>query len=302
VLDCTLGYGGHSIEIIKKILPAGGKLFALDQDIIEIDRTERRLRDYLNQHISEPTRLQIAQNSIHFIHGNFRELKSISNKYNLIGKVDCIIIDLGFSSMQIDDPNRGFTYKYNGPLDMRMNINSTLTAQILLETIEEDDLINILQENSDEIYASAISKSIKNIPLPQSTIDLAERVRNVYNNINIPSNKDIEKKKFIDSAIARTMQAIRIAVNDEFGALDELLTSLPDILSPNGKVVILTFHSGEDRRVKKSFKSGFSNNVYSSWSRDVIRASYDEQRNNPRSKCAKLRWAIRSTSPLSTIL
>eukprot|EP01041_Mallomonas_annulata_P008979 gene8979-18582_t len=290
--DCTLGYGGHSMEILKRILPIKGQLYAIDQDINEIVKTETRIRSFLNDKISNTDRLQHAQSSIYFTHGNFKDIISIAQQHNIMGKVTSLIADLGFSSMQIDNPDRGFTYKFDGPLDMRMDQTKTITAAEYLQTVDEEELSAVLRENSDEIHADTIAKEIKTDPIPQTTLQLADRVRQAYT--LILSKHDSQYKRDMNSAIARTMQAIRIAVNEEFSALDALLEALPYVLAPNGRVATLTFHSGEDRRVKKSFKTGVSTGVYSSWSRDVVRASFEEQNMNPRSKCAKLRWAVRS--------
>ena len=287
-VDCTVGYGGHTTEIVKKILPTDGSLYAIDQDRLEINRTEYRLRMFLNNSLSDMSKLQTAQSSIHFIHSNFRDIEKNLNLHNLTGKVDCVLADLGFSSMQIDNPERGFTYKYDGPLDMRMDPTSALTAAEYLELVDEDELSSTLHENSDEVHAGAIAKEIKSFPIPRTTLQLAERVRKCYLS-TLASQGRAPSRDTINPAIARTMQAIRIAVNGEFEALEALLEALPRVLAPGGRAVILTFHSGEDRRVKRAFKGGVATGVYSAWSRDVVRPSFEEQRMNPRSKCAKLR-------------
>ena len=198
-----------------------------------------------------------SQSSIHFIHANFKDVEKKLKSYDLLGKVNCILADLGFSSMQIDNPERGFTYKFDGPLDMRMDVSCSLTAAEFLQTVDESDLTSILQENSDEVYAQAIAHAIKSHPIPQTTLQLADCVRKTYQSQGKSPTKDA-----INPIIARTMQAIRIAVNGEFQALESLLEALPRILAPNGRAVILTFHSGEDRRVKKAFKEGFAAGVY----------------------------------------
>jgi 16S rRNA (cytosine1402-N4)-methyltransferase len=203
---------------------------------------------------------------------------------NLYGKVNGILADLGYSSMQIDNPLRGFTHKFDGPLDMRMNPLQNLTAAHFLTSVNQSYLCKVLQEHSDEMLAPQIAKRIIDMK-PSTTTALADCVKYVYSG----KGTNMNDKKSLDSALARTMQAIRIEVNDEFGSLQALLRSIPDALVPGGRSCFLTFHSGEDRRVKKAFKGGFNEGVYESWSRDVVRADEEERRSNPRSKCAKLR-------------
>ena len=203
--------------------------------------------------------------------------------------------------MQIDDPRRGFTYKFAGPLDMRMDTSKGETAREYLVRVKRNELTKVLEENSDEELALPIATAIKQEPIPTTTSELANRVKKAYNAAAVVQKTSKPTKEEINSAIARTMQAIRIEVNREFTVLEKLLDALPRVLSPGGKVAFLTFHSGEDRRVKKAFKAGFNAGVYSSWSRDVVRAGGDERRNNPRSKCAKLRWAVLSSGSQSGV-
>ena len=216
-------------------------------------------------------------------------------EYNATGKVTCLLADLGFSSMQVDNPSRGFSYKLDGPLDMRMNREGkSETAAVLLSRISTDVLNNILIKNAEEPYSNEIAKCIfKSAPV-QSTFELTKAVKAgcilAHNNRRLPP----PTKDDIGRALARTAQALRVEVNQEFVALDNLLKSLPSVLAPGGRVVILTFHSGEDRRVKKAFKKGFNDGIFSSWSRDVVTASPRERMLNPRSKCCKLRWAVRA--------
>jgi 16S rRNA (cytosine1402-N4)-methyltransferase len=310
VVDCTLGYGGHAEHILqaleKKMPMGGGKLFAFDQDSIEIVKTSERLRSksYL-----------AASNNVEFVpvNQNFATVKSYleessssssSQQQQQLGQVTCLLADLGLSSMQIDDNKRGFTYKREGPLDMRMNPNeqSRETAYQLLKRLKPKEFQRMLEENSDEIYAKEIAFGLlgmhKNVVvIPETTLELANRVRDIVQPLLLEKHNLLKKnndlKPALDSTVARTMQAIRIEVNGEFQALDQLLEDLPDILKPGGKAVFLTFHSGEDRRVKKALKDGFKNGIYSSWSRNVVRPSSLERRNNPRSSCCKLRWAVK---------
>eukprot|EP01035_Chromulina_nebulosa_P019991 gene19991-25961_t len=202
--------------------------------------------------------------------------------------------------MQIDNPNRGFTYKTNAPLDMRMDQNQPIKAIDIIIKNNIESLTKILFENSDETHALEIASAIYSIneydelDLPTTSFELINKirigVRASHNKLRLPP----PTKYDYDKAIARTIQAIRIEVNNEFTDLDRLLNSLPLILKPGGRVVILTFHSGEDRRVKQAFKDGYINGIYSDWSKDLIKPSFDEIRMNPRSRSAKLRWAIKS--------
>lgn len=303
VVDCTLGYGGHSSHFLKalKAAPMSGppphELVAFDQDSLEIVKTEARLREGLVA--DDDTAVQFTT-----VNQNFCTLKSYLDSTNQSGKVTSLLADLGLSSMQIDDNARGFTYKREGPLDMRMdNQDDGETAYDLLCRLKPKKFKSMLQENSDEVYAEEIAfgilttKGKKKRKVPDTTTALASRVREIVEPLLLEAIKPktkIEKKK-LDSTVARVMQALRIELNGEFRVLDQLLEELPSVLAPGGRAVFLTFHSGEDRRVKKAFKSGFKSGIYSSWSRDVVRPTGAERRDNPRSSCCKLRWAIRST-------
>ena len=283
-VDCTVGYGGHSSRILQKIVSKNGTLIAIDQDFQELFKAEKRLRTYLNAKLNSDR--DHIQSHLIVVNDNFENLCDIISQMRLIGNVNYLLADLGYSSMQIDDPDRGFSFKYDGELDMRMNLNSTFSATTYLSNVTQIQLSKALSENSDEQYANEIAKSILGQQArPRKISELCDAVRNCY--MRIPSAD--KGKDSINKAITRVMQAIRIEVNGEFKALDALLQALPSVLAPGGRVAILTFHSGEDRRVKKAFKSGFNAGIYSSWSRDVVRAGAEERRANARSKCAKLR-------------
>jgi 16S rRNA (cytosine1402-N4)-methyltransferase len=315
VVDCTLGYGGHSSQILKALSEAekGSRLVAFDQDSLEIVKTEERLRAVLRELMNGAGAITTGNEEEEIIftavNQNFSTLASYLRETDQLGKVTSLLADLGLSSMQIDDNSRGFTYKREGPLDMRMNTDSfTETAYNLLCRLKPKQLQAMLEENSDEVFASEIASALlgkkggANAIVPETTVELAERVRDTVRPL-LQDKKQQQKKlssgavkKLLDSTVARVMQAIRIEINGEFRVLDQLLEDLPDVLVPNGRAVFLTFHSGEDRRVKKAFKAGFKNGIYSSWSSDVVRPSSTERRDNPRSSCCKLRWAIRSDS------
>ena len=270
--DCTLGYGGHAHEILAKILP-GGKLLGLDADPLELPKTETRLRA-----------LGFDEKVFSAHRTNFAGLPQVLAAENLAG-ADLILADLGVSSMQIDDPARGFSVKRNGPLDMRMNPQRSQSAAALLQTIKPAALAEMLAEFSDEPNAATLAPLLAEKSFT-TTLELAAGVRAALPRLG---------KEDSDLTVRRVFQTLRIAVNDEFSALETFLRNLPACLKPGGRVAILTFHSGEDRRVKKAFDAGFSHGSYSEISREVLRPKPEEQHSNPRSAPAKLRWARRSS-------
>jgi 16S rRNA (cytosine1402-N4)-methyltransferase len=275
-LDATLGYGGHARELLPHLLP-GGRLFGVDVDPLELPRTEARLRALgFDEAVFLPRRM------------NFAGLPRLKGE---AGGFDLVLADLGVSSMQIDNPARGFTWKADGPLDLRLNPQRGKPAADLLATLDEAALAELLVENADEPHAAAIARAVSGQDL-RTTRALAERVRAALRDLAL---EDAETKK----ALQRTFQALRIAVNDEFTVLDQFLALLPDCLKPGGRVAILTFHSGEDRRVKKAFQQGLREGVYSRIAPEPQRASPEERRANPRSTSAKLRWAVRASDPTS---
>jgi 16S rRNA (cytosine1402-N4)-methyltransferase len=202
-----------------------------------------------------------------------------------------LIADLGLSSMQIDDPARGFSFKSDGPLDMRMNPARGQPASALLARLDMAGLARLLVDNADEPHAHDVSAAILSAharrPLTTTRL-LAEAVRASLGPSSHPRDRD-------DDTVRRVFQALRIAVNDEFATLEAFLRILPSCLKPGGRAAILTFHSGEDRRVKSAFKDGLHDGSYVSISKEVLRASAEERRANPRSTSAKLRFAIRSS-------
>lgn len=261
-VDCTLGYGGHAQEILAR----GTRLIGLDADPIELPKTEDRLRT-----------LGFGPEVFTVHRSNFAGLPKVLASEGFTG-ADMVLADLGVSSMQIDDPTRGFSVKGSGPLDMRMNPQRGQSASLLLQKISPLELARLLTENADEPHAEVLAGALAGRSF-DSTSALMAAVR---------------MAKGDDETVRRVFQALRIAVNDEFGALDTLLRCLPTSLNPGGRAAIITFHSGEDRRVKKAFAAGQRDGLYRDVARDVTRAGPEERHANPRSACAKLRWAIRA--------
>jgi 16S rRNA (cytosine1402-N4)-methyltransferase len=272
-VDVTLGGGGHARAILERITP-GGRLIGLDVDPVELPRTERRLRE-----------AGFGDDVLSVHHGNFAGLSRVLANEGVPG-ADLILADLGVSSMQLDNPDRGFGYKEPGPLDMRMNPLKGLPAAQLIGRATREQLVLLLEQNADEPHADLIAEAMKEEPV-ETTAALHQAVRKALRDLGL---SDTDEK----ASVRRTFQALRIAVNDEFATLDWLLRSLPDCLAPGGRVAILTFHSGEDRRVKKAFQSGHRAGTYSTINTEVVRAGADETRANPRASSAKLRWAVRN--------
>jgi len=269
-VDCTLGYGGHAQEILPRLQP-GGRLLGLDADPIELPKTEARLRS-----------LGFGAEIFTVRRSNFAGLPQLLSAV-IDGAADILLADLGVSSMQIDDPARGFSVKHEGPLDMRMNPQRGQPASLLLQNIRADALASLLTENADEPHAAALASALAGKTFATTT-SLAAAMGNV-----VP----FRDKEAADLSVRRVFQALRIAVNDEFSALDTFLRNLPACLNPGGRVAILTFHSGEDRRVKKAFEAGLRYGSYAEIAVEVIRPTPDERNSNPRSASAKLRWARR---------
>ena len=267
-VDCTLGYGGHAQEILVRLQP-GGWLLGLDADPVELPKTEARLRA-----------AGFGPEMFTAIRSNFAGLPQALAGLNPAG-ADCILADLGVSSMQIDDPSRGFSVKTDGPLDMRMNPQRGFPASALLEKTSPDALAKLLQENADEPRAGELADAFAGKKFT-TTKSLAAAIRSALPRLG---------KDACDLTVRRVFQALRIAVNDEFSALDMLLRHLPACLNPGGRVAILTFHSGEDRRVKKSFAAGLRDGLYADIAQEVVRPTPEERHDNPRSSPAKLRWA-----------
>ena len=273
-VDCTLGGGGHTQAILEHVQP-GGRLIGLDVDPLELPRTEARLRA-----------AGFGADTFVARQGNFAGLPQVLAAEGLEA-ASLILADLGVSSMQIDNPARGFSYKEPGPLDMRMHPSRGESASQLLARLSEETLAALLKENADEPHATLIAGFLKRQPI--DTTHTLERLVRTGLTTALPSLPKTDVKM----SVRRTFQALRIAVNDKFSALDWLLRSLPQCLTAGGRVVMMTFHSGEDRRVKKAFQAGLRAGVYAAVADEVIRATMEETRANRRASSAKLRWAVR---------
>lgn len=274
-VDCTLGGGGHARAILKKVQP-GGRLIGLDVDPLELPRTEARLRAE-----------GFGPDTFIARHGNFAGLLQVL-AIEGVASVDLILADLGVSSMQLDNPDRGFSQRGPGPLDMRMNPTRGESASQMLARLSEAQLEHLLTENADEPHAHLVARLLKQQPLEKT--QAVDRLVRAGLTAALPN----VTKPDLKLSVRRTLQALRIAVNDEFSALDSLLRTLPQCLAPGGRVAVLTFHSGEDRRVKKAFQAGYRAGVYSAVANTVIRATMEETRANRRASSAKLRWAVRA--------
>jgi 16S rRNA (cytosine1402-N4)-methyltransferase len=278
-LDVTLGFGGHTQALLPLVLP-GGRMFGMDVDPIELPRTTARLRA-----------LGFGEDALSVHRSNFSELATLLPL--TVGGFDFVLADLGVSSMQIDNPARGFSFRADGPLDLRLDPTSGQSASELLLCVTRHHLRDLLTDNSDEPFAVELAAALQG-QYVETTVQLADLVRAAMALVFKRSMPEEERAAETKKALQRTFQALRIEVNDEFGVLDKMLLNLPSCLKPGGRVAILSFHSGEDRRVKKCFQTGERNGTFSSVAPDPIRASYEEQRSNPRSSSAKLRWAVKA--------
>ena len=281
-VDCTLGWGAHAEQILDRVRP-GGRVVGIDVDPIELPRTEARLRA-----------LGYGREVFAAHHGNFADLPQILATEGLT-QVDIILADLGVSAMQFDNPDRGFSYKGVGPLDMRMNPQKGESAAQLIARSTEDDLACLLDENADEPHAHVIARLLKAQSI--ETTHAADRVLRAGLSASVP---DITKAD-LKMSIRRTFQALRIAVNGELSALDALLATLPRSLASGGRVVVMTFHSGEDRRVKKAFQAGRRETLYTEIATRVVRSAKEETFSNRRAAAAKLRWAVRSDTAIDAM-
>lgn len=277
-LDATLGYGGHSRKMLEA-LQGRGHLYALDVDPIEIVKTTKRLREAgFSEEIFTP------------ISENFANVDRVAEQY---GPFDFLLADLGVSSMQIDNPERGFSYKQEGPLDLRLNPQNGEPASERLQKMNREEIEGMLIDNSDEPYAAEIARAIAGRNRKGQKIDTTTKLAELIGE-TLAFLPEKERKEAVKKSCARVFQALRIDVNSEFEVLEAFLTKLPSCMAPGGRIAILTFHSGEDRLVKHAFKEGKKAGIYSEVAEDVIRPSSEECAKNPRAKSTKMRWAVRA--------
>lgn len=277
-LDATLGYGGHSRKMLEQ-LKGQGHLYGLDVDPIEIVKTTERLKE-----------AGFDESVFTSIHQNFAHIDEVAKKY---GPFNFLLADLGVSSMQIDNPERGFSFKNEGPLDLRLNPQTGISAAERLKEVRADELEWMLIDNADEPYAGEIARTIiskrRKGQAVETTTQLAQIIEEAL--WNVPEK---ERGEAVKKSCARVFQALRIDVNSEFEVLDAFLQKLPEVMASGGRIAILTFHSGEDRLVKKAFKEMQRAGIYSEVATEVIRPSAEECARNPRAQSTKMRWAIKA--------
>lgn len=277
-LDATLGYGGHTRRMLEQ-LHGEGHMYALDVDPIEIVKTKQRLAE-----------AGYGEDILTIKQTNFRNIDQVAEE---AGGFDFILADLGVSSMQIDNPDRGFTYKFDGPLDLRLDPEKGESAAERLREVSYEELVGMFQENSDEPYAEEIATVIMKRNRTKNYVETTTQMKDAIEEaLAFVPEKD--RKEAVKKSCQRCFQALRIDVNSEFEVLYDFLDKLPDALRPGGKVAILTFHSGEDRLVKRAFKAGAKAGVYREVSKDVIRPSVEECARNPRARSTKMRWAVKA--------
>ena len=276
--DATLGYGGHTRAMLE-CLKGQGHMYATDVDPIESAKTKKRLAEAGFGEDILTIKLQ-----------NFCTIDEIAKE---AGGFDFVLADLGVSSMQIDNPDRGFSFKVDGPLDLRLNPEKGISAAERLAGIGEDELAGMLWENSDEPYAEELAHAIVTERKHGKPIDTTTRLREVIEE-TLSFLPEKERKDAVKKTCQRTFQALRIDVNNEFEVLYEFMEKLPGALKPGGRAAILTFHSGEDKLVKKALKQGYKEGIYSEIANDVVRPSAEECAQNGRARSTKMRWAVRA--------
>ncbi len=276
-MDATLGYGGHTQKMLE-CLEGKGHIYATDVDPIESKKTRQRLLEAGYGDDILTVRLM-----------NFCEIDKLSKE---VGGFDFILADLGVSSMQIDNPERGFSFKTEGPLDLRLDPTKGISAAKRLQSIGYEELVGMLVENSDEPYAEKLAK-VMIAERRKKPIDTTSRLKEVIEKA-LDFLPEAERKDTVKKTCARVFQALRIDINNEFEVLYDFLSKLPDALRPGGRVAILTFHSGEDKIVKKLFKEHYNEGIYSDYAREVIRPGKEECIRNPRAHSTKMRWAVKA--------
>jgi 16S rRNA (cytosine1402-N4)-methyltransferase len=263
IVDCSVGGGGHTRRLAERVVP-GGRVVGLDQDV----------------HMLELARPRLADLPVTLVHRNFEDLLDVLHELG-IQRVDAVLADVGFSSDQLADPARGFSFQHDGPLDMRLDTSRGEPASAMLRRLHEHELADIFWRYGEERHSRRVARKIvetrKKAPL-NTTAELADLVRSC-----VPRSRG----HAIDPA-TRVFQALRIAVNDELGALERLLEALPRCLKPGGRAAIISFHSLEDRLVKRAFRN---RDIFEELTRKPVQASDEEIARNPRARSAKLRVA-----------
>ena len=276
--DATLGYGGHTKAMLQ-CLQGKGHMYATDVDHEEAAKTKKRLEE-----------LGFGEDILTIKLQNFCTIDEIAKE---VGGFDFLLADLGVSSMQIDNPKRGFSFKVDGPLDLRLDQETGISAAKRLENITRDELAGMLYENSDEPYCEELAKAITDEIRKGNHIDTTTKLRQIIER-TLSFLPEKEKKDTVRKTCQRVFQALRIDVNREFEVLYEFMEKLPDALKPGGRVAILTFHSGEDKLVKKALKAGYKAGIYSDYAKDVVRPSAQECAQNGRARSTKMRWAVKA--------
>jgi 16S rRNA (cytosine1402-N4)-methyltransferase len=278
VLDCTVGWAGHSIELLRRVGPMG-LLIGLDMDSENLPKARERL--------------EAVGHPFHLHHANFAAIEQILAEHG-ITQVHGLVADLGMSSMQVDDPERGFSYSRDGALDMRMDRTRGRTAAQLIATISEAELAKQLRQIGDEPHADGIASAIVRAR-GDGAITTTKQLANIIQEATKQQDWQLHPTagKWNLHPAARTFQTLRILVNRELANLEHLLRMLARILHTNAAAAIISFHSGEDRQVKAAFRVGRQEGVFSAISEEHVRATSEERFCNPRSRSAKMRWGRR---------
>lgn len=281
VVDCTLGFAGHAVELLQRVAP-DGLLIGTDLDPGNIEPARAKL--------------EAVGGLFSLHHTNFAGLAHILAAEGASG-VEGLLADLGMSSMQVDDRDRGFSFMRDGPLDMRMDRSRGRTAAELLNALAEEELAACFRELGDEPQSQAIAAAI----VRQRSTKPIERTKELRELIDAAAPVRIDRtpgappeRKQMLAPVTRVFQSLRILVNRELANLQQLLRVIPEVLKPGGVAAIISFHSGEDRLVKTAFRDGLRAGIYSAVTADAIRPAFEERRANPRSRSAKLRWARRA--------
>lgn len=277
-LDATLGYGGHTREMLQ-CLEGKGHLYALDADPIESQKTRERLE-----------KAGFGEDILSVRLLNFANIDQIVAKE---GTFDFVLADLGLSSMQIDNPERGFSIKFDGPLDLRLNPEKGITAAQRLKEVGREELEGMLVTNADEPYAAEIARTIISAKRKGRKIETTMQLKAVIEEA-LAFLPEEDKRATVKKSCQRTFQALRIDVNSEYEVLEAFMEKLPDALASGGRVAILTFHSGEDRIVKKAFKRFYREGIYSEIASDVVHPTAEECVRNSRAHSTKMRWAVKA--------